>query len=255
MAYFAVLDKTPEISVGNLIGASAVITLLIIPLLAVLNKGITFNGTIDRINFPLAYLVISLPVLLILDRTLGVFDAFILIFAVGVLVFTISVKNTLVDRIEEALNHRHVNVLLESTKVFLGVGLIVFSSKYIVDTTILYAIKYSVAPFLVGLLLLSIGTNLPELTVLIRSTIFKKKAIALGDYVGSAVINTLTLGGLILFNKNTIRLTGGVKLNILLLPIGAILFLYFAKNKKLDRREGLILLGLFALFVILELTI
>lgn len=255
VAYFSIVDKTPGISVGNLIGGSAVITLLIIPLLAVLNKGIKFDEKSEPINFPLAYFVISLPVLLILDRTISMVDAFIMIASVIFLAITISAKNTLLSKLEDMITHRNINVVKEALKVVLGVILIILSCKFIVDTTVLYANKYSVAPFLVGLILLSIGTNLPELTILIRSTMFKKKTIALGDYVGSAALNTITLGFLTVFNRAPIQITGGLKYNILLLPLGAIMFLLFTKNKNLERKEGLFLLALYLVFVIFELFV
>src|SRR3989344_652374 len=253
VAYFSIIDKTPGMSVGNLIGGSAVITLLIIPLLAILNKGIRFDEKAEPINFPLAYFVISLPILLILDKTISMIDALIMISSVVFLATTISAKNTLLSKIEDVINHRNINVVKESLKIIFGVVLIILSCKYIVDTTVSYANKFSIAPFLVGLILLSIGTNLPELTILIRSTIFKKKNIALGDYVGSAALNTITLGFLTVFNKAPIQISSGLKYNILLLPVGASLFLLFSRNKKLDRKEGVVLLLFYLVFVVLEL--
>lgn len=253
VAYFSVLDKTPSISVGNLIGGSAVLTLLIIPLLAILNKGIKFDEKAEPINFPLAYFVISLPVLLVMDKTLSMVDAYILISSVIFLAFTISIKNTLMSKIEEVLNHKNINLAKEMFRIILGVILIVTSCKYIVDTAVFYAGRFSVAPFLIGLLLLSIGTNIPEIAILIRSTVFRKKTIALGDYVGSAAVNTLTLGLLTVFNGAPIQINNGLKYNILLLPIGAVLFLLFTKNKKLSKKEGAVLLGLYGVFVVMEL--
>jgi cation:H+ antiporter len=253
VAVFSIIDKTPSISVGNLMGGSIVLTLLIVPLLAVLNKGIRFDDRTEKINFPLAYLVISLPVLVILDKTLSVVDAYILIFSVFVLAFTISAKNTLLEKLENVINHKKTNVYKESLKILIGVVLIVVSCKFIVDTTVVYTTKLAIPPFLVGVLMLAIGTNLPEITILIRSTLQKKKSIALGDYIGSAAVNTLTLGFLVLFNNASIPIDSGIKINLLILPLGAILFLIFTRNKLLDRKEGFLLLGLYFLFTLLEL--
>ena len=240
VAYFSIIDKTPGISVGNLIGGSVVLSLLIIPLLVVLNKGIHLNEKAEPINFPFAFLVISLPVILVLDNVISIVDAFVMIFSFGLLVMTISRRNTLLDKIEEVINHHNVNIFIESLKILFGIVLIIISCKFIVDTAVLYANKFSVAPFLIGLILLSIG-------------ILKKKTIALGDYIGSAALNTLILGFLTLFYRQPIQISGGIKYNLLLLPIGAALFLLFTRNKKLDRKEGAILLSLYVLFIILEL--
>lgn len=253
VAYFAILDKTPGVSVGNLIGGSTVLLLLIIPLLAVLNKKLKFDEKTEPINFPLALLVISLPVFLILDKNLSTMDAFIMIASVVFLAFSVSQKSTIFSKIEDFINHRNINVMVEGVKILVGVGLVIVACKYIVDTAILYADRFSVSPFLVGLLVLSIGTNLPELTILVRSTLFKKKTIALGDYVGSAALNTLTLGFVVLFSNGSVTITEGLKLNILLLPIGGLLFLIFTRDKKLERLEGMLLLIMYAFFVAYEI--
>lgn len=255
VAYFSLVDKTPSISVGNLIGGSTAITLLIIPLLTILNKGIKFDEKSQLINFPFAYLVISLPVLLVLDKTLSTLDAVLMIFSVTALAITISVKNTLIDKLENVINHKKTNLIKQVFKILVGMALIVLSCKYIVDFAVAYAVKFSISPFLIGVIFLSVGTNLPELTVLIKSTFLKKKSIALGDYIGSAALNTLTLGFLTLFNKASININGGLKYNIFLLPLGALLFVVFTKDKKLERREGAFLLLLYVVFVVIELVL
>ena len=255
VAFFSLIDKTPEISVVNLIGFSSILILLVIPLLAVLNKTITFNEKAGLINFPLSFIVISLPVIFVLDRKLTTMEAFFLLLSFAFLSFTISTKNTLVGRIENAISKHNVSTYKELLKIVVGVLLIVLSSKFIVDTTILYAGKYNLSPFVLGLVLLSFGTNLPELSILARSTLLKKKNIALGDYLGSATINSLILGFLTLGNGDTINLSSGIRYNLLLLPLGAGILLYFIRNTKLERKEGLILLVVYLLFVVLEFVL
>ena len=250
VAYFAIRDATPEISVGNLIGGSAVLTLLFIPLLAIINRGISFHESSEPINFPLAYLVISLPVLLLIDKNLSLVDAAIMISSFFFLTVTISIKNTILERIEEVFNHNNVNLLLEVGKVLFGTVLIIFTCKFIVDTAVHYSQIFNVPPFLLGISILSLGTNLPELSILVRSAFQRKKAIAMGDYVGSAAVNTLILGLVGTFGPFSIQ--SGVKANLYLLPLGAILFLIFTRNKKFEVHEGLILLTIYGLFMFME---
>ena len=253
VAIFSVVDKTPSISVGNLLGASIVLTLFAVPLLAIFNKGVKLDDRTEHVNFNVAYLVISLPALLVLDKSLSFFDAGIILCSFVFLGITMSNKSSLMTKLEQAIIHPQVDLLKELTKILIGVVMIVFASKFIVDVAVSYSKSLSVSPFLVGALVLSIGTNLPEISVLIRSTLAKKKNIALGDYVGSSVMNSLTLVGLTLFNGAPIALNSGLKLNILLLPLGSILFVYMTRDGRLEKREGLVLLGLYFLFVLLEL--
>lgn len=249
----SIIDKTPTISVGNLIGASTFLTLFLVPLQVIISNGIPVNSNHDKINLPVAYLVISLPVLLVLDRTLGYIDAGVMFFSYMFLLFTISGKKNLLDNIENSLNHDHTNVYKELAKVIFGTALIVLASKVIVDSLVNVSGQLNIDPFVIGILFLAVGTNIPELTILLRSLIGHRKDIALGDYIGSAALNTLLLSFLIIMNGGPISLGHGLKLNVLLLPLGAVLFLMFATNKRFERREASLLIILYIAFVALEL--
>lgn len=253
VAYFSIVDKTPTISVGNLIGASIVLTLFAVPLLAIFNKGIKIDDRTEPVNFNIAYLVISFPALLILDKTLSFFDVGVMLCSFVFLGVTMSTKSTVLAKLEDALTHPKIDAIKEGLKIIMGVGMIILASKYIVDTAVIYSGRLVVPPFLIGVLILSLGTNLPELSVLVRSTLEKKKNIALGDYIGSSVLNTLTICGLTVFNGAPIVLNAGLKLNLLILPLGSALFLYMTRDGRLEKREGFVLLVLYVLFVLTEL--
>ena len=79
--------------------------------------------------------------------------------------------------------------------------------------------------------------------------------MAMGDYVGSAAINTLILSGVVFLNGAPIVISAGLKPNIALLPIGGLLFLVFTKDNRLGKKEGFLLLGLYALFIFVELFV
>lgn len=253
VAFFSVLDNTPQVSVGNIIGASSILTLLVIPLLSLVDKTVRFEENSTSVNLPLAYFVISLPVFLILDRQLLIFDAFVIIVALVILVINTSIKKPILEKIEDFLEFHNVNIIKELSKILLGVSLIITASKYIVDTSVLYANSFSIPPFLIGLLVISIGTNLPELSIFLRATAGHKKGIALGDYVGSAVMNTAVFAFLIIFNYDPIYLGEAVKYNLFLLPLGSILLLLFIKDRRLPTIESITLLFLYVIFVIYEL--
>src|SRR3989338_7470207 len=76
VALNAGIGGVPQVSVGNLVGASFVIPLLIIPFLAIAGKGIELKKLISGRNLLLVFAVIALPSLLVVDgdvtRTEGV---------------------------------------------------------------------------------------------------------------------------------------------------------------------------------------
>ncbi len=252
VAVFSTVNNTPDISVGNLLGASAVLTLLVIPLQVLSSKGIAVNTKTDYISLPTAYLVISLPVILILDNKLGFVDALVIIFSYVYLLLTITNKERVLLNLEQSIIHSPTKILREILKLVVSSILIVISSKMLVDNLSLLSNYLNLSRFIVGLVILSLGTSLPELVILIRSMVFKDRSVALGDYLGSASLNTFILGFLIFANKGSIKVNSGIKYNLLLLPLGAALFLLFAKNKKFEQREAIILIFLYIAFVVLE---
>ncbi|MFZ2664571.1 MAG: hypothetical protein WAX66_04380 [Patescibacteria group bacterium] len=252
VALFSTIDKTPGISVGNLLGASAVLTLFVIPLQVLSSKGLAVNTKADYINFPTAYLVISLPVMLILDGNLSTTDALFMIVSYIYLLLTISNKGAMLNNLEQSISHPPLSTFKEALKLILGSVATIFSSKLIVSNLIVLSKHLNLSPFVVGLVALSIGTSIPEITILIRSYIHKNKNVALGDYLGSASLNIFILGLLIFANGGNIKISQGIKYNLLLLPLGAGLFLLFAKNKKFEQKEALILILLYIIFVALE---
>ncbi|NMB91687.1 sodium:calcium antiporter [candidate division WWE3 bacterium] len=252
VALFSTINETPGISVGNLLGASTIVTLLVIPIQVMCSKGIVVNTKSDYINFPTAYLVASLPVMLILDGNLSLYDALLMVIAYTYLLFTVSNKETIMNNLEQSISHKPLSILKEILKLLLGSVITIISSKIIVSNMILLAEQLNVSPFIIGLLALSIGTSIPEITILIRSYMHKSRNIALGDYLGSATLNTLILGLLVFANGGSIKITQGTKYNLLVLPLGAGLFLLFSRDKKFERKEALVLVLLYIVFVILE---
>jgi len=86
-----------------------------------------------------------------------------------------------------------------------------------------------------------------------RSIFFSDNEVAFGDYVGSASYNTLLFGGLVLWYGKTIILSNSYVVSILVLVIGLFIFFLFAKSKNtLTRKEGLLLLCIYLLFVSTE---
>src|SRR5690606_7793907 len=62
----ASIDGTPQISAGNVIGASLVILLFIVPMLAIIGRGMHMENTLTKKQFAVALFVALLPALFVL---------------------------------------------------------------------------------------------------------------------------------------------------------------------------------------------
>jgi len=250
----AIIDKKPEIFVGNLLGGSLLLFIFVIPVLAVLGGGIKLAHQLDNKKLFFSLLVTAAPVFLVVDRQISLYEGLFLIFIYGYLFYSIEKRKGLLERVKDQLLNHKGSVSVEILKLFFGVLIIFLSSKFIVDQTIYFSSVFRISSFLISLLFLSIGTNLPELSLAVRAVFLGKKEVAFGDYIGSAAANTLIFGILTILNGGEILLADGF-LKILLFTIfGLALFFYFSRSKNdISRYEGTILLLFYFLFFLTEI--
>jgi len=252
----SILKNDPEIYVGNLIGASIVITMMIVPLLAIVGNKIRINLEFQGFNLPASLVVISLPVILAMDGRIGQTDSIIAISLFGFLVISIQSKKGILERIKEINAKATIKMGKELLRVIFGIATIFIASRFIVEQTIYFSELLKVSPFLISLLLIAVGTNVPELSFVVRSAFVKNKQVIFGDYVGSASFNTFLLGLLTLMYGKPVILTNSYLVSLLFLIAGLVLFYYFARSKNtISRLEGLILLLMYFLFFATEIFI
>ena len=252
----SVIDGDPEIFVGNLIGGVVILYLLAIPLLAVFGNGIILDHKLTTKNLIFSLLVVSAPTFLIIDGKITAFGGTFLILLYLALFYFIEKGKGLMEKVKDnILNHNH-HLLKYVSFILLGIIIIFLSSKYIVDMTIYFSEIINISPFIISLLLLALGTNLPELSLAVRAIYQGKKQVALGDYVGSAAANTLIFGVMTILNGKDIYVAGNFLTTFLFIVFGLGLFFLFSRSKQdISRKEGLVLFFVYLLFFIFELRI
>lgn len=257
VAVNSTLSGVPQVSAGNLIGASFVLLLLVVPVLAIVGRGIRLDHSISPRNLIITFGVIMLPVLLILDGRVTMEEGGLMFLAYLALVWAIERERgrspNIIDLPGDLL-HKAEASWGDFLRIIGGGGAIFLAGHYLVEQAVYFAEFFSVPPSLIGLLLLSLGTNVPELTVAIRSVMKHRRDIAFGDYLGSAAANTLIFGGMAVAS-------GGFKVEVgqfygtaALFILGVTLFVIFAKTgRDISRKEGYILLSLYGGFILVQL--
>ncbi len=254
VAINAISVHQPEIFVGSLLGGTLVIFSLIIPLTAILARGIHVKKHLGSKNLLVTLGIISTPALFTLDQRVTNMEAFILVALYVSLFYIIRTPKGTLERVEAVFNKERKS-LRENTFLRLGLGglLVFLASRYIVEQTVVYSNHYHVSAFLVSLVIIALGMNLPELTLAIKagsSKDAKIKDIAIGDFLGSAAANVLIFGVFSLINNGdvvTARNFGPTFLFILL--VLASFFAFTRGKSKLTPKEGVVLASLYVLFV------
>ena len=71
----------------------------------------------------------------------------------------------------------------------LGMLALYFSSKIIIDQSVLISQKYNISKLLVGVFIMAFGTSLPELFVSILAIFNNSNGIVIGNIIGSNIFN------------------------------------------------------------------
>ncbi len=137
----------------------------------------------------------------------------------------------------------------------LGFALLVKGADWFVDGSAGVAAKCKISPLVIGLTIVAFGTSAPELCVSVTSAIEKSTDIAIGNVVGSNIVNILLILGLsallhdLPVQKNSLVLDLPV-----LLIASALLVGLGAWGNALSWWDGLILIAIFAVYMTILLT-
>lgn len=250
----AVAEHDPEIFVGNLLGGLPVLFLLVIPLLAILGRGINLKHQLDSKSLLVTIIVILLPSVLILDKKITTLEGVFFLVIYGLLLVFIGKNHGIFDRSGKHHLNRKAYSYRDMLKVLVGIGIVFVSSQVIVDRTLYFSESLAISSFSISFLALSLGTNLPELFIAIRSIVWGKKDVAFGDYMGSASANTMLFGLFTLLSHGQVVVATGFFSIFVLIATGLSLFFIFSRSKNaISRMEGVMLLLVYGVFMLWQL--
>lgn len=137
--------------------------------------------------------------------------------------------------------------------LILGMGIIIFTSKLVVDNSVMFAENLGIKQSFVGIILIGLGTSLPELALSINAV--RKKAIGLsvGNLIGSNIFDLLIPVGMgatiaeLKIEKSLIWFDFPF-----LFLLSLVVLFFFKKKKGLQKIEAVILIAIFMSYVALK---
>ncbi|MFP3943216.1 MAG: calcium/sodium antiporter [Alphaproteobacteria bacterium] len=109
-----------------------------------------------------------------------------------------------------------------------------------------------VAPSVIGLSLVAIGTSLPELATTVVAAMRKHSAVALGNVIGSNLFNLLAIMGVTaMVSRHPIPIEGRI-LNMdlwIMLASSAVVLFYVALHRPIGRLSGVLFLGAYGAYL------
>jgi cation:H+ antiporter len=255
----AALKGNSDISIGNVVGSNIANIGLVLGISGIFYP-ILIRKSHVRFEYALMVLVTLIYYVLSLDLKISRIEGILLF--LGFLGFNaylfrnlgkgIQQENEAVEEeIEEVRNYSWT----ASIGLFVGgiVGLY-FGSEFLVNNAVLISREFGVSERVIGVTIVAIGTSLPELITSIIAALSKRTDMALGNILGSNIMNILSIIGLTAM-VTPISVSKAFVQSDYLWMIGISLLLYplMRTKMRISKVEGLLLLLSYAAYLVVLL--
>ena len=258
ISVIAVLEQTPDIAIGNALGSNIANIGLILGITALVMP-LPIGKEVLNQEFPLLLLATAVMSWCLYDGVLDTLDGTLLLTLLALILWYLvkaHQRNPAASTAEIELvddNQEDMSFLVAGGWVFIGLILLVGSSKLLVWGATEIAYELGISELIIGLTIVALGTSLPELAASIASIKKNEPDLAIGNIIGSNLFNSLAVIGIpatiTSFNISELAVTRDLPVVI------AITLLFYGLSRfpatgvqSLSRLKGLWLLSAFVIY-------
>ena len=156
---------------------------------------------------------------------------------------------------DEYPSDKSVSKLTIILYLLLGLLVLIYSSHLVVNNAMLLATKWNVEQSFVGIVIIGLGTSLPELAVSIGAAIRKSAEMSVGNIIGSNIFDGLIpigLGGLISTTSMENHL---LKFDLpILFGVSLLVVLFLRTKRGISKPEGIALIAIYLIYILLKIN-
>lgn len=252
IAINSALEGSSAFGLGMLFGSNiADLTLVFAVIIFFAGRRIKIESTILKKGKAYSLLLL-LPLVLGLDGYFSRIEGAALIIVGAVfyyMVFRGGASQTVV-KVPEYSKLHSLGMLL------VGMAALLIGANFTVNSASALAQAFNVSPILIGMLIVGLGTTMPEFLFALRSVHKKEDSLAVGDILGTVMADATVVVGILAlispfsFPQKIIYITG-----LFMVVASVLLFVFMRSGKALSRKEALILFGFWAIFVVVEFLV
>lgn len=245
-------EGQPELGVGDALGSTVANICLVIGVATVFRKiKISRKHILDSAEMLL--LISLIPLALLVNLTAHTGEGMVLLSVFLFYVFFVM-KEKIPNQVDGKIKQKNMGTVIG---MFLsGVLLLVVSTQFLVDAAIVIATNLNVPAGVIGLTLVSLGTTIPELIINFTAVRKGEVALAIGEILGSSVMNlTLVLGSIFILSPNPVPFSEFVLPVAFIVMANSMLVYYFIKHEGVGRMQGLIFLSMYVVFIALQVAV
>jgi len=142
---------------------------------------------------------------------------------------------------------------LDTILIVAGLAVVVVGAEFVVSNGVELAERWGVDQTLVAVLVIALGTSLPEMAVSLRAAVAGKAGLSIGNIAGSNIFDLMVPVG-------TAAVIAGLKVEravtffdlSFLLAVSLVALFSVGSGNRLGRREAAVMIGSYALYVALR---
>lgn len=271
----AALRDVSDISLGNIMGSN-IFNILAVLGIASLFRHISVGRSSFLYEIPMCVVVAALLLLFARDGQFARFHGIgLLILFGGFLSYTlvmgrreslaaaehasgtVSAGSAAGDPVVEEVEKKAVFSVPKSVIAFIaGALLLVGGGHLVVESAVAMALALHVPERVIALTIVAVGTSLPEVATSVMAVVRGQSDIAVGNAVGSTLMNTLLILGLTV-SIAPIQVSASAFSDIIVFFVSTLLLLFFAltpRPGRIHRIEGIVLLLGYTAYVTLTVA-
>ncbi|MFH0972161.1 MAG: hypothetical protein V1835_06365 [Candidatus Micrarchaeota archaeon] len=253
----AASQNQTDLVLSTLIGANIIVVCLVLGIVTIMKGDFRVRESTVLENFGWIFFILAIPFFLLFDGKLTPTEGMLLIVVYLMYIFNIKEQEVLIRR-EEQETHQ---VFMQGLRIksmwgaifqmvaFLGLAYV--ASTFIVDSALAIIKDFNIHPMIMGFTILSLGIAIPEFAVDVSALRAREEEVIWGDLIGSFVTELTFILGCAAIVGNTLTFEFGNFLVAYAFMAFAfsLVFLFAYRKKELSRREGIMLVLLYFIFL------
>ncbi|HMB41123.1 MAG TPA: calcium/sodium antiporter [Balneolaceae bacterium] len=247
-----------DIMIGNIVGSNLTNILLILGLSALIIP-LKVHKTLIKVDLPFLIVITILVYILGLNGFFTVWECLLLTIILAIYLFYLFRQKGDVDiPLADGDDVKKHSVPKDLFLLAIGFTGLILGARWIVSSAIIFAEMAGVSELVIGLTVVAIGTSLPEIVISLLAAFKGEKDIAVGNIVGSNILNFLAVLGVSgMFIPEAIPIQQSLLDVDLILLIGATILCFpvFFTGRRIVRWEGAVFLVLYIAYLLYQFLI
>ncbi len=248
----ASFNGKPELAISNIVGSNILNITLVLGVVLIIAKGVNPRRDFFEKDSSWALFPVLIFIAAILGGEISRFTGvtFIILMGAYILFLLRYDKDTLeISDIDNDINTTDFNWFKTISLLIIGFLMVVYGADYTVDSASKIAKSFGVSDWIIGVILIALGTSMPELIVSITAAIKGKADMAIGNIIGSNMANiTIALGAAAVTNPIKLDFTK-YTYDISVMLIATLMLVFITANKMYSKPAGISLVVLLLIFL------